>query len=98
MNPLQDEVLATVAQMIREVIAEDWVEELAITMETSFADELELESIEFVALAEKIQIRYGRRVDFSSWLAGKEIHEIIGLRLGKVVDFIVECLSKPQTE
>ena len=96
MTSSREEVLLVVADLIRQVVDEDWIKEVEITMDTSFADELELESIEFVALAEKIQAHYGRRVDFAGWLAAMEIHEIIGLRLGKVVDFIVACLSTSQ--
>ncbi len=90
---MRDEVLQTTAGIIREVIAEPWAEEIPITFETSFSQDLELESIEFVALAGRLQDQYGSRVDFGGWLAGKELDEIIELRVGEVVDFIVTCLS-----
>ena len=56
-------------------------------------DDLELESIEFVALAEALQNRYGAQVDFVSWISQKELDEIIDLTVGDVVQFISECLS-----
>lgn len=87
----REEVLITVARLIREVVGEDWARDLAISMETSFAEHLELESIEFVALAERIQNEYGHSVDFVTWLSGKELDAIIGLKVGDVVDFIVRC-------
>ena len=49
-----DATLETVAAIIREVIGEEWAEEVEISRETSFAEDLELESIEFVALAERL--------------------------------------------
>ncbi|RME24000.1 MAG: acyl carrier protein [Deltaproteobacteria bacterium] len=84
-------VLDTVARLLREVIGEDWVDEVEITMDTSFSDDLELESIEFVALAEQLQETYGDRVDFVGWLSSMDLDEIIGLRVGQLVDFIVQC-------
>ena len=60
-----EEVLGELATMLRGVIGEAWAEDVPITMETSFGSDLELESIEFVALAEKMTARYGSRVDFA---------------------------------
>jgi acyl carrier protein len=78
----REEVLATVARLIAEVVGEEWMEDRAITMETSFDKDLELESIEFVTLAEKLQEHYGKGVDFVGWLSGKKLDEIIGLTVG----------------
>ncbi len=82
------EVLPVVAQLIREVIGEEWAEEVDITLETSFSDDLELESIEFVALAELLQERYGTAVDFVGWLSDMELDQIINLKVGALVAFI----------
>jgi acyl carrier protein len=92
-----DDVLGEVARMVREVIGEEWAEEVPITMATSFARDLELESIEFVALAERLKEKYGRNVDFAGWLAGMELNRIIELRVGELVEFIVRCLSQSAT-
>jgi acyl carrier protein len=86
-------VLATVAKLIEEVLGEDYLLDQEITMETSFSEDLELESIEFVALSERLEDHYGDRVDFVSWLSEKELHEIIGLSVGELVDYITSCLS-----
>ena len=88
-----NDVLKGVAGAIREVIGEDWIADEPIDRNTSFADDLELESIEFVALAEKLQEIYGERVDFVRWLSEKELDAIIGLSVGDVVEFIESCLS-----
>jgi len=88
------EILKTVAGMIEEVIGEEWVRETPITMETTFAHDLEVESIELVALSEKLQARYGETIDFPAWLASMELDEIIGLSVGKLVDYIASCQSK----
>lgn len=90
-----DQVLAELTEMIGEVIGEDEllvVDE--ITLETSFNDDLELESIEFVALAELLMERYGERVDFVAWIADKELDAIIAMTVGELVAFIVACLAE----
>jgi acyl carrier protein len=87
------DVLDTVARLLREVIGEAWVQDFEIGPETSFSHDLELESIELVALAEKLGAEYGGRVDFAGWLSGMELDEIIGLRVGQVVEHITACLS-----
>jgi acyl carrier protein len=92
------EILAEVAHMVREVIGEEWAQDVPIGMQTSFAHDLELESIEFVALAEKLKGRYGSAVDFAGWLAGMELKEIIELKVGELVEFIVRCQSRATTE
>jgi acyl carrier protein len=89
-----DDVLEGVAAMIREVIGEEWADDVSIAMDTAFAKDLELESIEFVALAEKLRGRYGEAVDFAAWLAGMELDQILSLRVGQLVDFIVQCKSQ----
>jgi acyl carrier protein len=91
--PTREEVLDTVAAYIREVVAEPWIAEIPINLDTSFSQDLELESIEFVALAAKLRERYGHEAEFTDWLAGLEFEEIIGLRVGAVVEFILRCQS-----
>jgi acyl carrier protein len=89
----QQSVLRTVADLIAEVVGEELLFDTAITMETSFSDDLELESIEFVALSERLQEHYGERVDFVDWISEMEVAEIIALRVGQLVEHIIRCLS-----
>ena len=91
----EQEVLVGVARMIREVIGEDWANDVAIDMETSFSKDLELESIEFVALAEKLRGLFGEDVDFVRWLSSMELQQILALKVGELVQLIVRC-SKEQ--
>jgi len=83
--------LTTIAGLIHEVIGEDWDLEEEITLETTFSEDLELESIEFVALAEKMQAAFGEKADFVGWLSEKELDEVIELKVGDVVEFIDAC-------
>ncbi len=92
-----EDVLTQLAALLREVVGEAWVDDLDIGRATSFSRDLELESIEFVALAERLQTVYGARVDFAGWLADMELDKIIGLTVGEVVDFVTRCLSSAPT-
>ena len=84
----QQAILKDLITIIKEVVAEDWIEEIDIDMNTSFNEGLELESIEFVTLAEKLQQKYGDSINFVEWLSGKPMDEIIGLKVGDLVEFI----------
>jgi acyl carrier protein len=88
-----DSILADITQMLGQVIGEDYLLEVDVTMDTAFSGDLELESIEFVALAGLMKEHYGAAVDFVGFLAGKDLHEIIALRVGQVVDHIRLCLE-----
>jgi acyl carrier protein len=93
-----NQVLDDVARMVRDVIAEPWAADVVIGMDTSFAKDLELESIEFVALAERIRGQYGARVNLAAWLSSMDLEQILALRVGQLVEFIVRCSSQPMTE
>ncbi len=82
-------VLDDVRAILRDVIGEDELLGIDIDLDTSFDEDLEVESIEFVALAEQLELRYGDRVDFIGWMAGMELDEIIELTVGQLVAFIV---------
>jgi acyl carrier protein len=87
------DILRTVEELIAEIAGDELVLAHPITMTTSFNADLELESIEFVALAEKLQERYGAGVDFVGWIAGKELDRLIALTVGELVEFIESCRS-----
>ena len=83
-------LLADVEAMLTEIIGEDEMIGIDVTPDASLAEDIELESIEFVTLAEKITERYGAQVDLIEWLAGKELDDLIALTVGEIVDFLVE--------
>jgi acyl carrier protein len=86
-----DQILADITNMLGEVIGEDYLLEFDVTMDTAFSGDLELESIEFVALAGLMKEHYGAAVDFVGFLADMDLHQIIALRVGQVVDHIESC-------
>lgn len=89
----ESQVLDVVRSMIAEVVGEDYLLDLNVDMETSFEDDLEMESIEFVKLGAKLTEHYGGAVDFAAFLADKDLDEIIEMRVGEVVRYIVDATS-----
>jgi acyl carrier protein len=85
-------VLEQVKKTLIEVIGEDYLLDVPITMETAFEADLELESVEFVALAERLQERYPD-LNFVNWVADMQVDELMTLRVGQLVEFIVRCQS-----
>jgi len=91
-------VLAELTGMLVEVIGEDFLMDVEVSSETTFNEDLALESIEFVALAEKLQERYGEQVDFPAFLAGLDIEEIMALTVGELVTYVTGCLAPPASQ
>jgi acyl carrier protein len=83
------DVLEVVQDMLVDVIGPEYLIDLTIGLDTAFDGDLELESLEFVALAEQLLQHYGGQVDFVAWLATMELDEIIALSVGDLVSFIV---------
>jgi acyl carrier protein len=94
----QEAVLATVVSLITDVIGEEYAAGLDIGMQTTFQEDLELESIEFTALAERLIDTYGERVDFMGWLAEMDVDAIIAMTVGELVEFIAASGAAGQAD
>lgn len=82
------EILAIVVDKIRGAIDEDWIADYEIGRDTRFSGDLEIESIEFVKIADAIQNHFGTRLDIVGWLSGKSIQELTALSVGELADHI----------
>jgi acyl carrier protein len=82
------DVLDEVVRLITEVIGEDFLMDTEVTPDTTFSDDLALESIEFVALAEKLQERYGERVNLIGFIGERDIDQIMALTVGEIAGYI----------
>lgn len=89
MSTVFDEVVEIVGQ----VIGDDFILEEEITPGTSFNEDLALESIEFVQLSEKLQERYGQRVNLVAFIADKDIDQIMAITVGELVGYIESRLA-----
>lgn len=85
-------VFDVVVRLIGEVIGEEYLVGIEIGPDTTFSDDLEMESIEFVALAEALQVHYGEQVDFVAWIADMELDDLISMSVGRVAEFVERCV------
>ena len=89
----EGEVLASVRQRLGEVIGDPELLYTEINMDTKFGSDLELESIEFVALASHLSTEFGDRVNFVDFLSAKDVDEIVSLTVGDIVRYVEACLQ-----
>ena len=85
-------ILADVAGMLRSVLG-DFGDDAEITMDTTFRDDLGMESIDVVSLAGRLQARYGTAVNFALFVSGLDVESVGELRVGQLVDYIAESLA-----
>lgn len=86
----------TVEQAIIDVVGEEFYEECEVGLDSTFAEDIELESIEVMEIAEKLIETYGEKVDFVAWFADMELEDLVEITVGSVVDFIVASLQQAE--
>jgi acyl carrier protein len=90
---LIDSVLGEIDSMLKQILDEYGLDDAEIGMDTSFHEDLELESIDLVTLAGKLEQRYGSRVNFAEFIADLELEAIIALTVGQLVHYVAGALS-----
>lgn len=90
----RDVVFTEIAAMLRQVLDELGVDDVEITEQTSFNEDLELESIDLVTLTGLISQRWGEPVNLAEFLADKDLDEVIALKVGDLVDFVSAALAR----
>ena len=60
--PTAESVLAEITRVIEEILDEYDIEDIEVTRETQFQEDLELESIDLVTLGGKLREIYGERI------------------------------------
>jgi len=86
-------VLAELTDILVSVVGANFLLAADVNMDTSFNMDIGLESIQFVLLAEELRSHYGDNVDFVAWLADMDLDAIIALKVGQLVDFIVNSVN-----
>jgi len=86
----KDQLFELLKQFISEIIGPDIVEELDITKESTFSKDLEMDSIEIVAFAEKVKGKFGNEIDFAGWLSGMDLDQLVNLCLNDIINYIVD--------
>ncbi|CAM5651380.1 hypothetical protein SAVIM338S_06531 [Streptomyces avidinii] len=82
------DILAEITGMLVEIVGDEFLLADEVTMKTTFNEDLALESIEFVALAEQLHHRYGARVDLMGFIAEKDMDAILAMSVGELVTHI----------
>lgn len=85
---MASDILAEITGMLVRIVGDEFLLADEVTMKTTFNEDLALESIEFVALAELLHERYGSRVDLMGFLAEKDMEAILAMSVGDLVDHI----------
>jgi acyl carrier protein len=86
-------IMRDITAVIREAVAEDWIQEFEIGANTSFNDDLDLESVEFVTIAAGLQQHFGDQIDLIGWLSTKSFDDLIALRVGNIAEFVSNNLA-----
>ena len=86
-------VFDEVVKIVTDVIGDDFLLDQEITPETSFNEDLGLESIEFVVLSEKLQEYYGERVNLVEFIADKDLEGMMAITVGELVTYIESQLA-----
>ncbi|GIF26163.1 acyl carrier protein [Actinoplanes tereljensis] len=85
-------VTAEVTRIVQAVLGDFGAEE--ITPESTFREDLGMESIDVVALAGRLQARYGAGVNLAQFVATLDVDSVRELRVGQLVDHIVLSMSE----
>jgi acyl carrier protein len=88
------QILDDVVEILVQVLGDDFLLEVEVSPATTFNDDLAVESIELVALSERLQERYGGRVDFVAFVADLDIEQIMAMTVGDLVDYIAASLAR----
>ncbi|MFC6101015.1 phosphopantetheine-binding protein [Olivibacter domesticus] len=92
-NEIQS-IFLTLKQFITEIIGEEFVEEMDITIDSSFTKDLEMDSIEIVSFSEKVKNYFGEEIDFTGWLSSLDLDQLIDLNLKDIIQYILSNQNK----
>ncbi|GAA3524945.1 hypothetical protein GCM10022222_04530 [Amycolatopsis ultiminotia] len=84
-------VFEAVSVHLRDILGEYEADDVEITPDSSFHEDLQLESIDLVALAGRLREQYGERVNLAEWLAEKDLDDVIALTVGQLVSYVESC-------
>jgi acyl carrier protein len=93
-DALFETVHQTVVRTIIEVVGEEFYEESEINLDSTFSEDIELESTELMEIAERMMETYAGKVDFVAWFADMELEELVQLRLRDLLEFIVTSIEE----
>jgi acyl carrier protein len=78
-------------EAIAEAIGDPALPHAGLTAATRLEADLGLDSLDLAALGAVLRDRYGTAVDLLGYVAGLDIDELIGLRVGDVAGYVNRC-------
>jgi acyl carrier protein len=93
-EPSGTAIMQQIATVIRQTVAEDWIEQFTIGPDSRFSQDLELESIEMARIIASLQQHFGPGVDLVGWLSGRSFDELVTLRIGDIATYVSDCLAQ----
>ncbi|WP_410661671.1 acyl carrier protein [Amycolatopsis sp. lyj-112] len=87
-------VFGTVAELLRELVGDIEVLGIEITPETTFHEDLQLESIDLVTFASILAEFFGADVNLAEFLAEKDLDDVIELRVGDIAEYVAQRLGE----
>jgi len=90
----ENNIFLALKQFIIDIIGADVAEEIEITPASTFTKDLEMDSIEIVAFAEKVKTKYGDGVDFAAWFSNMDLDDLVNLKLDDIINFIANEYSR----
>ena len=85
--PGNDAILAQLRELLGEILGEDLLEAVPVELQTRFTEDLEMQSVEFVAFAEGLHERFPG-VDLVEWVSDMPAENLPSLTVGQLVDLI----------
>jgi acyl carrier protein len=83
-------VFDIVAELLAELVGDTEVLGVEITPDTTFHEDLQLESIDLVTFASILAEHFGAEVNLAEYLAEKDLDDVIGLTVGDIARFVGE--------
>lgn len=87
-------VFDTVADLLYPLVGDLDIVGVEIRPESTFHEDLGLESIDLVTFAGILTEHYGLDVNLADFLAEKDLDDVIGIRVGHIVDFVAGRLAE----
>ncbi|MCG8919372.1 acyl carrier protein [Actinokineospora sp. PR83] len=87
------EILAVLVDVLEKVLDQYGLDDSEITEDTTFHDDLGLESIDLVAVGQMLAEHYGEQVNLAAFLAEKDLDDVIGITVGDLVSFVESSTS-----
>ena len=88
MTASESALLADVVRILVEVTGEDETWAAGVSPASQLEGDLTLDSVEMLALADRLRARYGDAVDLPAYWAELDIDALIALTVGDVVTYL----------